>query len=983
MTEPISQRRIKKWALALLGVSLMVVVWTAAAGETPSTETALLPGKAATLLGLRCLSCHNPQKKAGGIDLTTRAAALKANAIVPKSVATSRVAKITAQGKMPPDGKLPDAEIALLNRWIAAGAVYAHEPLQVIVPKSKPLWSFQPLKSHTPAHSRYDMLVRNPIDRFIFTRLQQKGLRPSPPASSLALLRRVTIDLTGLPPTPEEISHFLNDKSPNAYEKVVDRLLALPAYGERWGRHWLDVVRYGESHGYEQNHLRPNAWPYRDYVIRSFNQDKPFDRFITEQLAGDVVGKGDPDIEVATGFLVAGIHDTVGIQEEVGTRQQRSNDLDDMVSTTGAAFLGLTINCAKCHDHKFDPIPTRDYYRLCAVFAGVRHGERTLSPHTLTPENRAAVTRIQTEIHSQEDQVRTLVAAAQVKLTGDEGRHRSPVDARRNVEEFAPISARFVRFTILATNNGTEPCLDELQIFAPNSEVDLAESKLGGKATASSLLPGYAIHQISHLNDGILGNPHSWISSEPGGGWAQIELPQVTRISRLVWERDREGLCTDRLATAYRVEVSEDGRNWKEVANGNDRQLLQNSLTPQLLVAAMTPEQRSQYQRLQISLGTLRNEEMGLSPGVTAYCGQFTTPDPTFVLKGGDVMRREEPVTAGALSEITALPSDLTGLKLKTASFSRAAETRLGAQPTNAGSKPVQPDASRSKPAHPNDTGTNPRLALAQWICDLRNPLTARVIVNRVWEHHFGRGIVDTPSDFGNIGSQPSHPELLDYLAGDFIAHGWKLKRLHRMLVTSYIYRQASVISAESAAKDSDNRLLWQMPLRRMEAESIRDSILQSSGKLNRMMGGPGYGLFKYDVVNVAIYEPLEEQGPVTWRRGVYQIPARGIDDDLLRNFDCPDSSERTPRRTNTTTALQALTMLNSRFVSEQSEFFSARILQNKKLNIGAQVNRAFMLAFGRLPREKESREAQRLVQAYGLASLCRALLNANEFLYY
>ncbi len=974
MTEPVRQRLTKKWVLGLLGALLTMVVWAVAAGGdtgSVSNDTAMLPGKVATLLGLRCLSCHNPQKKAGGIDLTTRAAAVKSNAIVPKSAAASRAARITALGKMPPDGKLPDAEIALLNRWIAAGAVYAHEPLQVIIPKVKPLWSFQPLRAHTPPRSRYDTLVRNPIDSFIFARLQQRGLRPSPPASPLALLRRVTIDLTGLPPTPDEITHFLNDKSPTAYEKVVDRVLASPAYGERWGRHWLDVVRYGESHGYEQNHLRPNAWPYRDYVIRAFNQDKPFDHFITEQLAGDVVGKGDPDIEVATGFLVAGIHDTVGIQEEVGTRQQRSNDLDDMVSTTGAAFLGLTINCAKCHDHKFDPIPTRDYYRLCAVFAGVRHGERTLSPHVLPPEKQALVTQIQSAIHAQEDQERTLLAAAQTKRTGNEGKHRSPVDARRNVEDFTPISARFVRFTILATNDGTEPCLDELQIYAPNSEVNLAEAKRGGKATASSLLPGYAIHQISHLNDGLLGNPHSWISNEPGSGWAQIELPQSTRISRVVWERDRDGLCTDRLATAYRVEVSTDGRNWMEVGNGNDRQLLQNSLTPQLLVNSMTPEQRAQYQKLHFSLDKLRHQEMELTNLTTAYCGQFTTPDPTFVLKGGDVMRREEPVTAGALSQLTALPSDLTGLK--TASLPERVTTRQVPQETNPGNHLTQSD----------DGSTNSRLALAKWICDPRNPLTARVIVNRIWEHHFGRGIVDTPSDFGNIGSHPSHPELLDYLASDFIAHGWKLKRLHRMFVTSYVYRQASVISSEGTAKDSDNRLLWQMPLRRMEAEAIRDSILQASGKLNRVMGGPGYRLFQYDVVNVAIYEPLEAQGPETWRRGVYQIPARGIDDDLLRNFDCPDSSERTPRRTNTTTALQALSMLNSRFVSEQSEFFALRIQPQSTPKISAQVDRAFLLAFGRLPREKESRDALHLVQTYGLGTLCRALLNANEFLYY
>jgi mono/diheme cytochrome c family protein len=959
--------------LLLWSVSLALGIWTVAAGDPPrkEEEVALLPGKAATVLGLRCVSCHNPEKKAGGLDLTTRKTALSTNAIVPGKADESRVVKMTTAGKMPPDGKLPDAEITLLQRWIAAGAVYTQEPLKAIKPTVKPLWSFQPLKHPTLPHSRFDNLAHNPIDRFIFAKLEQQGLHPSPLASRLVLLRRVTIDLTGLPPTPEEIRDFLNDKSPNAYEKVVDRLLASPAYGERWGRHWLDVVRYGESHGYEQNHLRPNAWPYRDYVIRAFNQDKPYDQFLTEQLAGDIVGKGNPDIEVATGFLVAGIHDTVGIQEEIGTRQQRSNDLDDIVSTTGAAFLGLTINCAKCHDHKFDPIPTRDYYRLCAVFAGVRHGEKTLSPRILSTEQQMAVKQIQSSLQAQEDQIRLMEAAAQQKLPGNEGKHRPAVNTHRNVEDFEPVSARFVRFTILATNDGTEPCLDELQIFAPNSDINIAEAKRGGKATASSLLPGYAIHQISHLNDGILGNQHSWISNERGKGWAQIELPQSTVVSRVVWERDTDETFADRLATAYRVEISEDGQKWTEVANGNDRLLPQSNITPQMLTDVMTPQQRNVYQETKLGVDKLRREEMRVMPPTTAYCGQFTDPDPTFVLRGGDVMQRGEAVTPGTLSQITALSSDLTGPKIVT-------------DPTDNVTLLVADKVKSDRRQTPSgDADTNPRLALAHWMCDPRNPLTARVMVNRVWEHHFGHGIVDTPSDFGNIGSPPSHPELLDYLANDFMAHGWKLKRLHRMLVTSYVYQQSNAVTAEGLAKDSDNRLLWQMPLLRMEAEAVRDAILQTSGKLNRAMGGPGYRLFQYNVVNVAIYEQLEEQGEETWRRGVYQVPARGIHDDLLRNFDCPDSSERTPLRTNTTTALQALSLLNSRFITEQAAFFAERIQQNKGISIGVSVDRAFQLAFGRLPNEREKRSASQLVREADLATLCRALLNANEFLYY
>jgi mono/diheme cytochrome c family protein len=952
---------------SLVSAALAILLVTPSGGDpsAPGADAAL-PKRAASLLSLRCLSCHNPVKKAGGLDLSTRSAALSSQAFVPQSADKSRIVRQVASGKMPPDGgRLPDAELDLLRRWIGAGAVYAHEPLTEIKPLLKPLWSFLPVHTLSPPHSRFDSLSTNPIDRFLFAALEKRGLKPSAPAARLALLRRVTVDLTGLPPMPTEVQAFLADTSTNAYEKVVDRLLASPAYGERWGRHWLDVVRYGESHGYEQNHLRPNAWPYRDYVIRAFNQDKPFDRFVTEQLAGDIVGKGDPDIEVATGFLVAGIHDTVGNSTEEGTRQKRSNDLDDIVSTTGAAFLGLTINCAKCHDHKFDPIPTRDYYRLTAVFAGVQHGERPLSPRALSVVEQGEQKRAEQGMDALDRQLDGLQVGVQNRVRGGGRRSRPAVTARRNVEAFAPVAARFVRFTVLATSDGTQPCLDEIRIFGPESDGDLALASRGAKATASSLLPGYEAHQVAHLNDGMEGNAHSWISNEVGGGWAQIELAHAERIDRIVWERDAEGQFQDRLPTSYRIEVSAEGRAWKEVANGSDRLQLNESLRPEALFAAMTAAERVKADMWNGERMALQRRITGLSPIATAYCGRITAPDPTFVLKGGDVMRREERVTPGALSLLTALRPDLGPTDNVAVEQDRLPRIRLTGNRTG------------------SDTPSDSRLLLAKWITDPRNPLTARVCVNRVWEHHFGHGIVDTPSDFGNIGSAPSHPALLDWLASDLTAHGWRLKRLHRLLVTSYTYRQTSASNPVGAAGDADDRLLWRMPLRRMEAEAVRDAVLLTTGKLDSTRGGPGYALFKYEVVNVAIYGALEEQGPETWRRGVYQIPARGIRDELLGSFDCPDSSERTPQRTSTTTALQALSLLNSRFISRQSDLFAARVQNQVGADPKAQVRAAFQLAFGRTPTAGEVRSALPLLNAYGLPTLCRGLLNANEFLYY
>lgn len=842
----------------LLGVSTLAAIPSQSAAPPDVTL------QAGVVLAGRCLSCHSTDKTAGGVDLSTQAGAKAAGVVGVSDPQKNRLLRAVVSGKMPPSGKLPADQIATLTAWVKAGAPYPRTGLKTVSLPDQPLWSLQPIRRAQPPTSRWDKLARNPIDRFLFKKQAEKGLAPSQPASRLALIRRVTVDLTGLPPTPEEVDTFLADRSPDAYEKVVDRLLASSAYGERWGRHWLDVVRFGESHGYEQNHLRPNAWPYRDYVIKSLNEDKPFDQFIREQLAGDAVGKGDPWAEVATGFLVAGVHDTVGNQAEEGRRQQRANDLDDIVSTTGEAFLGLTVGCAKCHDHKFDPIPQRDYYRLAAVFAGVRHGERTLG----APAGNGS----------------------------------------RRLEQFDPVRARFIRFTITATSDGAEPCLDELEVYGSEGDRNLALASNGAKATASSLLPGYPIHQIPHLNDGGLGNDRSWISSERGKGWAQIELPAPALVSRVIWSRDGSPTprFRDRVPTAYRVEVSEDGAAWKTVA--------QNRPGPATAVG----------------------------PGMPVFAGQFGKPDPVHFLTRGDVMQRGEELQPGALSRLPALPADLSA---------------------------------KTEPER--------RLALASWLTDPRNPLTSRVLVNRIWHYHFGRGLVGTPSDFGHNGEKPSHPELLDWLAANLMDHGWKLKRLHRLIVTSYAYRQSSEADPKRQAIDAGNQFLWRMPLRRLEAEAVRDAVLTTSGKLDRRMGGPGYPLFKYRVVNVAIYEPLEEFGPETWRRGVYRQAARAIRDDLLGSLDCPESSQRTPRRESTTTALQALSLLNGSFMNQQAGFLAERVRKEAGDTPQAQVNRGFRLAFGRSPNAQEGAAGVELVRKHGLEALCRALLNANEFLYY
>ena len=891
-----------------------------------------------------CLRCHNGQVKSGGIDLSTKGAALQTGAINPKNSVLSRAWIQVKTGKMPPTGKLSDASIRAVEKWILAGAVY---PQTSAKHAESPLWSFQPITKPQVPKTQYDALAKNAVDRFVFAEMVKQNITPSAPADKRTLLRRVSVDLTGLPPTAQEVVAFLADSSPNAYEKVVDRLLASPAYGERWGRHWLDVVRFGESTGYEQNHVRPTAWHYRDWVIRAFNEDKPFADFVTEQLAGDVVGRGNPNIETGTGFLVAGIHDTVGIQTEEGTRQQRSNDLDDMVATTSAAFLGMTVACARCHDHKFDPIPQKDYYRIMAAFAGVKHGERNLSE--LDDKTRDAQEALRIQITQATNRINAIDGTARERIAKQNGteRARPAVTSRRSEDTFAPTRAKFVRFTVLATSDGAESCLDELQIFAQGSEGNLALASNGAKATASSLLSGYVEHQISHLNDGRFGNEFSWISASKGTSWAQIELPRLYSVNRMVWSRDGSEIprFDDRLPVAYRIELSLDGKQWQTASTEAGRAPKGDYIHPDRLLAVLTDAEKDQRKALIGERQKQKDALAKITSGTMAYIGQFGTPDPIYLLNRGDVMQRTELMEPAGLTRLAKLPGDL--------------------------------------PLKPNASDAERRLALAHWITAPENPLAARVFVNRIWQHHFGVGIVATPSDFGRNGTPPTHPALLDYLAQDFGANGGKIKRLHKLLVTSYIYCQSNADNPKNSARDAGNLYLWRMSLRRMEAEAVRDSILQTSGKLDRRMGGAGYPLFKYKIVNVGIYDTLDEYTPETWRRSVYQQYVRAVQDDLLGSLDLPECSLRAPKRDNTTTALQALSLLNGNFVTQQAGFFAERVTQSAGADVNAQAAQAFRCAFGRTPTAKETQGAVQLIRAYGLPALCRALLNANEFLYY
>jgi len=805
-------------------------------------------------------------------------------------------------------------------------------------------WSFQPLAVPAGTHS---------IDSFITARLKSGGLKLSPPADRATWLRRVSFDLIGLPPTPEQIAAFLSDKRADAFERVVDELLASPRHGERWAQHWLDVVRYADTHGFEVNTERPNAWPYRDYVIRAFNSDTPYDRFIREQIAGDALGE-----DAATGFLVTAsvlLPGQIGA-DEPSKRLARQDALDEIVMNIGQTFLGLSVGCARCHDHKFDPISARDYYAMQAFVAGVEYGDRDLR----TPEaeaRRQEAARLKTRLAQLDRQLARFAPLA------NSGVERPAVNARENTDRFAPVKAKRVRFTIRATNN-LEPCIDELEVFGAGGE-NLALASAGATATASGSNVSANRHELRFVNDGNYGNSRSWMSNEKGKGWVMVEFPAEHLIERVTWGRDREGKFTDRLATNYLIEVADASGVWRSVADASDRAKYVRGQDKPATVSTngLPAAEAREVEALLREKRELTPKVAGLEGGLKVFAGTFRKPDDIRLLHRGDPEQPKDEVVPAVLSALGSVK-----LPKETAEQQR-------------------------------------RVALADWIASAQNPLTARVMVNRIWQGHFGTGLVETPSDFGRSGMKPSHPELLDWLAAEFIRSGWSVKAMHRLIVLSAAYRQGSVqypvtsnqSQRRSAAHlntgllktdyskalqlDADARLLWRFPSRRLEAETIRDAMLAVSGQLNLKMYGRGYNLFAQRG-GLSGFTPVESFKDDGLRRMIYAHKVRREREAVFGAFDCPDAGQSTARRRESTTPVQALNLFNSRFTLEQSEAFAARVKQEAGEDIARQVHRAYQLALNREAAPGELRDAEPVVRQHGLATLCRALFNCNEFLF-
>ncbi len=989
-----------------LTAALFAVPPVALAADSPAlSRTVDYVADVQPILAKSCYACHGPDKQRGGLRLDVKAAALQGGdtgVIVPRKSADSLLVRYVAgldpSKRMPPKGeRLSAGQVAILRAWIDQGANWPDKHAGGAT--EAVWWSLRPLlRPRLPWLTADDARwVRTPVDAFVIAKLREKGLAPAPEADRRTLVRRLYFDLIGLPPTPEAVEAFVNDAAPDAYERLVDRLLDSPQYGERWGRHWLDVVHYGDTHGYDKDKPRPNAWPYRDYVIRAFNADKPYGRFVQEQVAGDVLFPGTPDGIEALGFIAAGPWDFIGHVEVPETKMDgkvaRHLDRDDMVSNTIGTFMSLTVHCAQCHNHKFDPISQEDYYSLQAVFAAVDRTDRRYDADPAVAKRRADLEARQKALAARKGDLEARaarragpkVAELDAKIASPPGRQTDPpalaaaygyhsgimpaadrakwvqVDLKRSValsavvlhpchDDFNNIGDGFgfpQRFKVELSDdpefkNGVTLLADRTEADVPNPGLKAQTFPAGGhsgrfvRVTATRLAPRqndyiFALAELEALD----GAGKNVAAGAVVTALDSIEAPPRWRKANLV-DGYFPGRADDNELAALRRERA------------------------RLVAAALSEEERHSLADLDRQLAEVGRGLAGLPPQRTVYVGAVhngsgafrgTGPDGgrprvIHVLARGDVNRPGKEVGPGALSVFPDLP----------------ARFRLP----------------------PNHTEGDRRAALARYLTDPKNALTWRSIVNRVWRYHFGRGLVDSPNDFGRMGQLPTHPELLDWLAADFRDGGQSLKSLHRLLVTSATYRQSSAVSGEQARTDAENAYYWRMNRRKLEAEAVRDATLAVAGRLDLKMGGPGFQDFVIEKPEHSPhyeYDKHDADDPRSHRRAVYRFIVRSQQEPFMAALDCADPALRVDRRNESVSALQALALLNDDFMVTMAKHFAER-LERSGGDLPAQVGRAVYQALGRPATPAENEALTRYARKYGLANLCRVLFNLNEFVF-
>ena len=1038
--EKSSKAQPPRWLRAAVVASLCLA-------SPPDAASAAAPDFARDvrpILEKNCFGCHGPEKQKSGYRLDVREIALKGGdsgnaAIVPHDAKHSPLVRFVSgedeEILMPPKKgdaqQLKPEQIATLRAWIDAGAAW---PEEFAGPKDagQPHWSLRPLaKPAVPAGEKH------PIDAFIQAKLTAKKLTPSPEADRRTLIRRLYYDLTGLPPTPEEVDAFLADTDARAYEKLVARLLASPRHGERWARHWLDAVHYADTHGNDHDYARPNAWPYRDYVIRSLNEDKPYARFVQEQVAGDALFPDEPEATVALGFLAAGPWDDtlmVTVREDtVDHRMAQVLDRDNMVSTVMSTFQSLTVHCARCHDHKFDPVSQREYYGLQAVFAGVDRADRPFDTDAAVHVQRRALLARKGAIARRDAallaSLETPETAAKIAIASAALAER--VDAWQPLEIVSVTSASGVAGTTFARQSdgswfvsGTRPDKDAFIVTAQTrlqgiralrlevlpderlpkrgpgrwdngnfhlSEVRAEVQPSSGETRGAERVK-FAKAAADHEGDGqsiaglIDGKVETYWSVDPRYGEAHEAVFELTNAvgfavgSTFIIRLEHQELKGHQI-----------GRFRLSIATNALAADLRKPVPAAVAALLRLPEaERTRDQRRDLALHVLAADierELAALPAprfVYAATREFTLsgsfkptaqPRPIHLLTRGDIGRPADLIGPAALGCVPGLPRE----------FALA-------------------DA--------NDEAVR-RAALARWLVDDRNVLAWRSIVNRVWHYHFGRGLVDTPNDFGKMGSAPSHPELLDWLAVWFRdeAKG-SLKALHQLIVTSETWKQGSgelrVGSAELETQrrnssdstlntlhsplhpDDENRFLSHAIRRRLTAEEVRDTMLALSGQLDLTMGGPpaiqfihrDKATFNTDGAPAFLdYEHFDPDSPAARRRAVYRFLFRTVPDPLMDALDCPDGGTMTPVRSASTTALQALAMLNDNFLIRQCDHLAARLARSAETP-EAQVSELFRHMLQRRPTAHELTTLAAFTRRQGLANTCHLLMNSNEFMH-
>ena len=1057
MTFPALKSRVRgstflSWLLLLLPLSGSFPPPLQAAQqptETEGTEAGLPPPAKRKvdfvhdikpILSTRCYVCHSEGIESGGFRLDAREAALQGGAsgpaILPGRSAESRlirfVSGIPPKMRMPQAGeRLSDEKIGLLRAWIDQGAEWPDDFDAAQHARSRDHWAYQPLLRPEVPKVPDESWPRTPIDHFILARLEEEGFKPSEAADRRTLLRRVTLDLTGLQPTPEEYRSFQEDRSPDAFPRVVDRLLGSLRYGERWARHWMDVVHYADSQGHDQDRPRENSWPYRDYLIRSFNQDKPYARFVEEQIAGDVLFPDDPRATVATGFIATGPFDEssmIFIVDDTEDKKQAQNlDRDDMLMTTMSTFISTTVHCARCHDHKFDPITQAEYYNLQSVFAGVDRADRPFDsdPETHILRQQLLSKRLSLEVRQMDlnDRIDAMTSPGirhlEERIESLEEERDAPskpteraasttlgyqseislTETKKkwvqvDLKESAPIHQIYLvpvdlpdqpgfgfpaRFRVDLSN---DPLFVNFQTVADHTEADFPNpgpdpygiQTQGQRAryirvTALSPGKGYWLFALSelvafsgHENVAFQGTVTALDSTEfqpfnPRGEakWSRdnlvdgytslVNLDSVGSYGSLQGTEDLVGaLKSARRRGEIEVEIEKLGEQRVAMARSQ-----------------LDPGLQSELAEVERKLKQVNRQLSAMPPAQMVYSGtaDFAAfnkfqpskgiPRSISVLRRGEITQPLEPASPGTLSLIQDLDPHF-------------------------------------ELEEPHQEGKR-RAELAKWITDPKNVLTWRSVVNRIWHYHFGRGLVDTPSDFGYMGGRPSHAQLLDWLALWFLDNGGSIKKLHKLILTSSVYQQSSQDNSEYSKTDAENRNLWRMNRRPLDAESIRDSVLQASGKLDLTMGGPPAKQFDYqdpnpNVTPLISYETFDADHPANYRRSVYRWIFRTRPDPFMEVLDSPDSSQLAPTRNASTTSLQALTMWNNPFILSQSRHLAARVAREVGDDLRAQLEAAYQQVLGRLPTDKESQELTAYAAKHGMTNVCRLIFNTNEFMF-